>query len=91
MGAAGCSPLYLDKGRGWLIGKASLSTYLVPGLGRLLQLRLECGVLSVHISFSVWLCLHVVSVWRLQGDGSSYMIAEASKEKQAGVTWLFLM
>lgn len=38
--------------------KASLSTYLVPGLGRLLQLRLECGVLSVHISFSVWLCLH---------------------------------
>ena len=91
VGAAGCSPLYLDKGRGWLIGKASLSTYLVPGLGRLIQLRLEWWVLSVHMSFSVWLCLHVLSIWRLQGDGSSYMIAEASKEKQAGIAWLFLM
>ena len=48
------------------------------------------GTLSSHI-FLMCFCPHILSIWRLQGDGSSYMIAEASKEKQAGVAWLFLM
>lgn len=61
-----------------------------PWTGKTSQLRLECGVLSVYISFCVAVSARCVCM-EAAGWWSSYMIAEASKEKQAGVAWLFLM
>ena len=102
VGPAGCSslgsliPWCSDGGRGWLIWKTSSSTYLVPGLGRVKQLRLEWLGLLRYLLLSLYV---VVSTCFLYMETSAWweflrdiwrLSEQASKEKQEGVAWLFL-